>query len=106
MLTPQTKMIHTVYFWLKPELTSDERENFVKGAEDLAGAPTVLHYFGGAPAPTEERDVTDHSFDYSIQLHFASIPDQKLYQDDPVHLKFVEEQAHKFQTVKVFDSLA
>ena len=101
-----TKMIHTVYFWLKEELTEAERSNFVAGARALATAPTVLHFYGGGPAPTEERDVTDHSFDYSIHLHFASVPDQKLYQDDPVHLKFVEEQAHKFATVKVFDSLA
>lgn len=106
MIDAQTKMIHTVYFWLDPNLSEAERADFVTGAEALSTAPTVLHFFGGGPAGTESRDVTDHSFDYSIHLHFNSEEDQNAYQVDPVHLKFVEEQAHKFATVKVFDSKA
>ena len=33
-----------------------------------------------------------------------SVADHNAYQQDPVHLKFVDGQAHKFATVKVFDS--
>lgn len=99
-------MIHTVYFWLKQELDDAARADFVRGAEDLANAPTVMAFYGGGPAGTASRDVTDHSFDYSIHLFFASEADQNAYQVDPVHLKFVDEQADKFATVKVFDSVA
>lgn len=99
-------MIHTVYFWLKPDLDGAARTDFVRGAEALAGAPTVQAFYGGGPAGTEQRDVTDHSFDYSIHLFFASEADQLAYQEDPVHLKFVDEQAGKFATVKVYDSKA
>ncbi len=98
-------MIHTVYFWLQPGLDSAARENFVQGAKALVAAPTVQHCFVGAPAPTPKRDVTDHSFDYSLHLHFATVADHDAYQVDPVHLKFVEEQAAKFATVKVLDTL-
>lgn len=104
--SPTPGMIHTVYFWLKTDLDEAARRNFVQGAEALAGAPTVLAFYGGAPAGTEHRDVTDHSFDYSIHLFFASEADQLAYQVDPIHLKFVDEQADKFATVKVFDSKA
>ena len=98
-------MLHTVYFWLKDNLSDDDHAMFVEGAELLAGAPTVQHFFGGGPAGTPDRDVTDKSFDYSIHLQFASVEDHNSYQTDPVHLKFVEDHAAKFATVKVYDSV-
>lgn len=104
--SPTPRMIHTVYFWLKPDLGQAARTDFVRGAEALATAPTVLAFYGGGPAATEHRDVTDHSFDYSIHLFFASEAEQLAYQVDPVHLQFVDEQAGKFAKVKVFDSKA
>lgn len=78
---------------------------FVEGAQALAQAPTVLHFYGGGSADTPERDVTDHSFDYSIHLFFADEAAHDAYQTDPVHLKFVEEQGGKFKAVRVFDSV-
>ncbi len=99
-----TGMIHTVYFWLDPDLDATARENFVQSAHALGEAPTVQHCFVGAPADTPEREVTDHSFDYSLHLLFANVADHNAYQVDPVHLKFVDEQAAKFKTVKVLDT--
>jgi len=104
--SPTPGMIHTVYFWLEPSLKEAERADFVRGAEQLGTVPEVLHFYGGAPAATESRDVTDHSFDYSIHLFFASEATQLAYQLHPIHLKFVDEQAAKFAVVKVFDSAA
>ena len=103
-VTMPTAMIHTVYFWLKDNLSDDDWAMFQEGAEALAAAPTVATCYGGAPAATPEREVTDHSFDYSIHLHFASVADHNAYQTHPIHLKFVEEHAHKFERVLVFDS--
>lgn len=104
--SPTPHMIHTVYFWLQPTLDAADKADFIRGAKALATAPTVLAFYGGGPAGTERRDVTDHSFDYSIHLFFASEADQYAYQIDPIHLKFVAEQSDKFATVRVFDSLA
>ena len=99
-----TGMIHTVYFWLKDDLNDEDRQDFVRAAKELAIVPTVRKFYGGPPAGTPDRDVTNHDFDYSIHLIFMSVKDHNTYQQDPVHLKFVETQAHKFATVKVFDS--
>ena len=103
-MTTTPGMIHTVYFWLKPGLSEADLANFVRGAKQLGNAPTVLHCYVGAPAATPEREVTDHSFDYSLHLLFTDIEGHNAYQVDPIHLKFVEEQAHKFATVKVLDT--
>ena len=99
-----TAVLHTVYFWLQPGLPATERDNFVAGAKALATAPTVAACHVGEPAGTPERDVTDHSFDYCLQLHFASVADHDAYQVSTVHLTFVEEQAAKFATVTVYDT--
>lgn len=97
-------MIHTVYFWLQPELSEAERADFVRAAKALAAAPTVLQCYVGSPSDTPEREVTDHSFDYSLHLLFADVPAHNAYQVDAVHLKFVNEQAAKFAEVKVLDT--
>ncbi|WP_052333944.1 Dabb family protein [Neolewinella persica] len=104
-MTTTPGMIHTVYFWLQPDLGDSGRADFVRGARQLAEAPTVLQCFVGTPADTPEREVTDHSFDYSLHLLFTDVETHNAYQIDPVHLKFVEEQAHKFAAVKVLDTL-
>jgi len=104
-MTTAPGMIHTVYFWLKPEVDAASRADFARGADALASAPTVLQYYGGGPAATPARDVTDHSFDYCIHLFFADEAAHEAYQVDPIHLKFVDEQADKFGTVKVLDNL-
>jgi hypothetical protein len=99
-------MLHTVYLWLKPGLSTAEQESFVAGAKALRAAPTVAACYVSAPASTPERDVTDHSFDYSLHLLFADVADHDAYQISDVHLKFVEEQAAKFDKVKVYDGEA
>lgn len=98
-------MIHTVYFWLTPGLSEVDLADFVAGAKSLSAAPTVKACYVGMPAATPQREVTDHSFDYSLHLHFDNEAAHDAYQVDPVHLKFVEEHAAKFATVKVFDSV-
>lgn len=99
-------MLHTVFFWLTPGLSAAERDNFVAGAKALSAAPTVAACYVSAPASTPKRDVTDHSFDYSLHLLFANVADHDAYQISDVHLKFVAEQAAKFATVKVYDGEA
>ncbi|MBC6992863.1 Dabb family protein [Neolewinella lacunae] len=97
-------LIHTVYFWLQPDLDEAARRDFEQGVARLAAVPGVLHFYAGPPAKTIEREVTDHSFDYSLHLFFADVAAQEHYQDHPIHLQFVAEQAAKFATVKVYDN--
>ena len=65
-------MAHNVYFWVKEGTSEQEILGFEKGLKKLGTVPTLLHYWG-KPAPTEKRNVTDHSYHYSINALFASL---------------------------------
>ena len=58
------------------------------------------------PADTEPRPVTDHSFDYSLVLEFATMEDHERYQspDDPDHPRFVSTCKDLWDRVLVYDS--
>jgi hypothetical protein len=65
---------------------------------------TISQSHFGIPAGTENRDVVDHSYTYSLLLLFNSQADQDSYQIDPIHLKFVEENSQLWTKVVVYDS--
>lgn len=98
-------LIHNVYFWAK-EGTSEERlKDLEKGLVALGTCPSIQNYYWGPSAPTEARDVVDHSYDYSVSVHFASIEDQDAYQTDPIHLKFIEDCQDIWGKVIVYDNV-
>jgi hypothetical protein len=98
--TEKQKMIHQVFFWLKP---GQDVKEFLKEVALLGKCDTVSKSFIGTPAPTEARDVVDHSYQVACTLFFDSIEDQNLYQTDPNHLKFIERNSNKWASVKVYD---
>ena len=73
-------LIHTVLFWLRKDLAPAEREVFASEIKHLTRLPYLEHGYGGTPAATEHRPVTDHSFDFAISLHFKSLTDHDFYQ--------------------------
>ena len=79
-LNSNSMVIHNVYFWLKKDLNSEQRSTFEGELRKLAQIPYLAASFIGKPAPTEERPVTDHSFDYSSALHFKTMADHEHYQ--------------------------
>ncbi|PHI21265.1 stress responsive alpha-beta barrel [Lewinellaceae bacterium SD302] len=85
-------LIHNVYFWLKEDITEAETKRFIAGLKSLETVETVERMFLGRPANTENRDVVDNSFDYSLQLWFKDQAGQDTYQTHPTHLEFVELQ--------------
>jgi hypothetical protein len=94
------KMIHQVFFWLNDGV---DVQDFIKEASFLGKCETVAKFYIGTPAPTEARDVVDQSFQVACTLFFDSIEDQNVYQVDPLHLKFIEENSNKWSAVKVYD---
>ena len=48
-------LVHTVYFWLKPELTPAQRAEFRAGVETLGAIPSVSHFFCGGGGGGERR---------------------------------------------------
>lgn len=95
---------HNVYFYLNEDVTTDEREQFEKGLRKLLSIEAIYKFEIGIPGSTTERDVTDHSFGYSIFTWFESMEDYNVYAEHPVHIKFIENYSHLWADVKVYDS--
>lgn len=95
------KLIHQVYFWLHNE--SDVTEFMRDAAPMLGRCKDVAQFIMGTPAPTEKREVVDHSFHVSCTLFFDSLEAQAAYQKDPLHLEFISKYAHLWKAVKVYD---
>ncbi len=95
--------VHHVYFWLKNTGNVADREQLVKGLKKLSKATTIKDFHIGKPANTN-RDVIDSSYAVSWMLIFENGADQAIYQTDPIHLKFIEECAHLWSKVLVYDA--
>ncbi|MFW5841325.1 MAG: Dabb family protein, partial [Planctomycetota bacterium] len=84
-------LIHSVYFWLKNDVTDRKKDAFVDGLKSLAGISTVDRLHIGTAASTEQRPVVDNSFDYALIIELADPAAQEIYQGDPIHLQFAED---------------
>lgn len=98
-------MHHNVYFWLKDPAEPIAREKLIAGLERLRAIDVVRSLTIGRPAPTEDRNVVDTSFDVSEHIIFDSVEDEKTYQDHPLHREFIEHCGHLWREVVVYDSL-
>ena len=105
MSQAQAKIIHQVYFWLKRPGSPEDRGRLIEGLRALADIEVVQSLDIGIPASTEEREVVDSSFDVSELMIFASVADQKVYQDHPLHRDFVARYDHLWSKVVVYDTL-
>jgi Stress responsive A/B Barrel Domain len=97
-------LIHSVYFWLKTDLTAAERDHFRAEVKRLSAVRTIEKIYVGAPASIRERDVTERSFDIALTIVFKDGPAHDAYQVDPIHLAFVERNKASWTRVQVYDS--
>lgn len=98
-------IIHNVYFWLKPEVTEDQKAAFEQGIRNLiSDVPGIHRAEFGTPAATSSRPVVDHSFDFSLVFQFKNIEDHDAYQVHPNHDVFVDAYKELWAKVQVFDS--
>ena len=98
-------IIHHVFFWLKNPSSKEDLDKLIAGIKKLKEIKMVRQLYVGVPASTEKRDVVDNSYHVSELMFFDSLEDQKAYQDDPIHKKFVEECSQLWQKVVVYDVL-
>jgi len=99
-------MIHHVFFWLNNPGSKADRDQLIAGLNTLRAIEVVQQLHIGVPASTEKRDVVDNSYDVSELMFFASVEEQKRYQDHPLHLKFVKDHAHLWRKVVVYDAIS
>lgn len=103
MAAEKKGFVHHVYFWLKNPESKEDQSRLIAGLKDLAQVKSIQEYHIGLPAATN-RDVIDSSYAVSWLLFFKDKAAQDSYQEDPIHLKFVEDYAGLWSKVVVYDS--
>ncbi|NQU87578.1 MAG: Dabb family protein [Mariniphaga sp.] len=98
-------LMHHVFFWLKEPKNEKARAQFEKGLEQLLKIETIQLSHIGVPASTESRDVVDNSYSYSYMVMFKDQEAHDIYQEHPLHLKFIEQNSMLWEKVIVYDTL-
>ena len=99
------QLTHHVFFWLNNPSSKEDLNKLLTGLQTLEKIETVQKIHIAVPASTEERDVVDASFSASELLFFDDAAGQKIYQDHPIHKKFVADCSHLWKKVIVYDSI-
>lgn len=94
--------IHSVYFWLRPNLTDNERAQFVAGLQSLIDISSVRSGEFGTPAAAN-RPVIESSYSYGLLLRFDDVAAHDAYQVDLVHDRFRTECSPLWTQVRIFD---
>jgi hypothetical protein len=97
-------MTHAVYFWLKDELTDQQRHRFEEHLNQLTAIPHVTRGHVGRPARTEPRDCVDHTFTFALVLEFADVDAHDAYQEHPTHHRFTYECKTLWRKLMIYDS--
>lgn len=95
---------HSVYFWLNNPASSEDRGRLAAGLKALAQIEVVREIHVGVPADTGDRDVVDNSFGVSSLVLFDSEDDEAIYQDHPLHQRFIAEYGPLWSKVVVYDA--
>ncbi len=96
-------VIHSVYFWLKPELSEQDRNAFWEGAKSLLTIRSVANGYVGKPAETESRPIIDSSYDCALIVMFSDLEAHDVYQADPIHDAF-RTLSHLWERVQIYDA--
>ena len=98
-------LVHSVYFYFKPEVTEEQIANCRKMAEGLEKIETVKALYVGSPAAVPERPVVVRGYEFSLTVLFESIEDHNAYQVHPTHEEYATVNGPLWEKVRVFDSM-
>ena len=99
------QLAHHVFFWLKNRDSKEDLRKLLDGLKTLEKIESVRRLHIGVPASTEQRPVVDSSYSASELIFFDDVAGQNIYQEHPVHKKFVEQCSHLWEKVIVYDSI-
>ncbi len=97
--------VHTVYFWLKPDLTPEQHEQCVAGIKSLIGIKTVRFGHLGKPADTD-RPIIERGYTYALVVAFDDKAGHDFYQDVDVHEQFRQQCGSFWHKVIIYDSVS
>jgi hypothetical protein len=98
-------LIHSVYFWLKSDLTDAQRAEFLGGLESLKGVQAAQQVYIGKPAPTPKRPVVEDTYSYALTIVCRDVAGHDAYQIDPLHKAFVEKFKSYWDRVRIYDAM-
>ena len=97
--------IHSVYFWLKPDLAAAARKQFMYGLHSLLTIETVQAGYIAVPADTR-RPVVDHTYSHALVLMFRDADAHERYQLDPIPDRFRTECRTCWDRVGIYDCVS
>ena len=97
-------LVHSVFFWLKPDITKDDRDFFFQEVNALAGIESVKGFYCGRPASTPPREVVDTSYDCGLSVILSDMSGHDAYQDHPIHQRFIQNCSHLWEKVRIYDA--
>jgi hypothetical protein len=97
-------LIHTVFFWLRQDLTPAERATFAAELRRLTQIAYLARCYAGQPAALEKRPVVDNSYDFGLHVEFKTLADHDFYQAKcPEHARFLSTCKSLWTRVVVYD---
>ena len=100
----EPRLAHMVYFKLKDNSGASRAKLAAACKLFLTNHPGTVSFATGTLAGDFTREVNDRDFDVSLHLVFTGKAAHDKYQEDPRHLKFVEQNKENWEKVRVFDS--
>ena len=97
--------VHTVYFWLRRDLTDEQRRAFKEeGIDSLKKIPSTTAIYTGSPADTD-RPIIDRTYDFALTVVLADRAAHDEYQEDPIHHDFVNRFGQYRIKVSIYDAV-
>ncbi len=97
-------LAHMVFFKLKDDSDAAKQKLVDACKKYLSVHEGTIYFSAGIRAKEFDRDVNDRNFDVSLHVVFRNKAAHDKYQNDPRHLKFIEENKANWSGVRVFDS--
>tara|TARA_B100001123_G_scaffold158660_1_gene183454 strand:- start:4938 stop:5237 length:300 start_codon:yes stop_codon:yes gene_type:complete len=97
-------LVHTVYFYLKPEISESEKAQFVKQVKTLEKIETVRSFYVGIPAATLDRPVIRKDYSVALTVVLDDLEGHDIYQVHQIHKDFIANNNHLWAEVVIYDA--
>lgn len=97
-------LVHSVFFWLRPDLSEAQRTAFAEALHRLEGIPSAHAVYVGTPAATPARPVIDASYDFALTVILKDLAAHDAYQADERHQDFLANHKANWSKVVIYDA--
>ena len=98
-------LVHTVLFWLKPELSDAQRATFIAEINSLSAIDCAEAVYIGSPcAEIPNRPVQEVTYDFALTVIFKDVAAHDIYQQHPSHKAFLATCAPLWRQVRIVDA--